>query len=187
MKDLYYNMKVAGLDRALPLCPLNDKLMIGAFVIFGDMELTTACARALVARIPEHDVMITAESKGIPLICEMSRLQNNERYVLARKAPKLYMKNVIKVSVNSITTDHQQTLCLDGKDAEYMRGKRVVILDDVISTGESLKALESLVNQVGGEIVGRMAILAEGEAADRDDLIFLEKLPLFDGEGKPLA
>jgi len=187
MKDLYYNMKVAGLDRALPLCPLNDKLMIGAFVIFGDMELTTACARALVARIPEHDVMITAESKGIPLICEMSRLQNNERYVLARKAPKLYMKNVIKVSVNSITTDHQQTLCLDGKDAEYMRGKRVVILDDVISTGESLKALESLVDQVGGEIVGRMAILAEGEAADRDDLIFLEKLPLFDGEGKPLA
>ena len=187
MKDMAYRMNIAGLDRDLPLCPLNDKLMIGAFVIFGDMELTTACARALVARIPEHDVMITAESKGIPLICEMSRLQNNERYVLARKAPKLYMKNVIKVSVNSITTDHQQTLCLDGKDAEYMRGKRVVILDDVISTGESLKALESLVDQVGGEIVGRMAILAEGEAADRDDLIFLEKLPLFDGEGKPLA
>lgn len=186
MKDMYYRMKVAGLDRDLPLCPLNDKLMIGAFVIFGDMELTTACAKALVERIPEHDVMITAESKGIPLICEMSRLQGNERYVLARKAPKLYMKNVIKVTVNSITTDHQQTLCLDGADAEFMKGKRVVIVDDVISTGESLRALEDLVNQVGCEIVGRMAILAEGEAADRDDLIFLEKLPLFDSEGKPL-
>ena len=186
MKDMVYRMNIAGLDRELPLCPLNDKLMIGAFVIFGDMALTTACAEALVARIPEHDVMITAESKGIPLICEMSRLQNNERYVLARKAPKLYMKNVLKVEVNSITTDHKQTLCLDGDDAAYLKGKRVVIVDDVISTGESLRAMEKLLSQVGCEIVGRMAILAEGEAAERKDLIFLEKLPLFDGEGRPL-
>ena len=186
MKDMVYRMNIAGLDRELPLCPLNDKLMIGAFVIFGDMALTTACAEALVARIPEHDVMITAESKGIPLICEMSRLQNNERYVLARKAPKLYMKNVLKVEVNSITTDHKQTLCLDGDDAGYLKGKRVVIVDDVISTGESLRAMEKLLSQVGCEIVGRMAILAEGEAAERKDLIFLEKLPLFDGEGRPL-
>lgn len=186
MKDMFYRMNVAGLERDLPLCPLNDKLMIGAFVIFGDMELTTACAKALVDRIPEHDVMITAESKGIPLICEMSRLQGNERYVLARKAPKLYMKNVLTVEVNSITTDHKQTLCLDGADAEYMRGKRVVIVDDVISTGESLQAMEGLLAQVGCEIVGRMAILAEGEAAERDDLIFLEKLPLFDAEGNPI-
>ena len=186
MSDKYYTMTIAGLKRDLPLCPLNDKLMIGAFVIFGDMELTTACAKALLERCPEHDVMITAESKGIPLICEMSRLQNNERYVLARKAPKLYMKNVLKVNVNSITTDHQQTLCLDGADAEYMKGKRVVIVDDVISTGESLHALESLVNQVGGNIVGRMAILAEGDATKRDDLVYLEKLPLFNGEGQPI-
>ena len=186
MKDMAYRMNIAGLDRDLPLCPLNDKLMIGAFVIFGDMELTTACAKALVERIPEHDVMITAESKGIPLICEMSRLQGNERYVLARKAPKLYMKNVLKVSVNSITTDHQQTLCLDGADAAYMKGKKVVIVDDVISTGESLRAMEALLAQVDCEIVGRMAILAEGEAADRDDIIFLEKLPLFNAEGQPL-
>ena len=186
MKDMAYRMNIAGLDRDLPLCPLNDKLMIGAFVIFGDMELTTACAKALVERIPEHDVMITAESKGIPLICEMSRLQNNERYVLARKAPKLYMKNVLKVSVNSITTDHQQTLCLDGADAEYLKGKKVVIVDDVISTGESLRAMEALLEQVDCEIVGRMAILAEGDAADRKDIIFLEKLPLFNAEGQPL-
>ena len=186
MKDMAYRMNIAGLDRDLPLCPLNDKLMIGAFVIFGDMELTTACAKALVERIPEHDVMIPAESKGIPLICEMSRLQNNERYVLARKAPKLYMKNVLKVSVNSITTDHQQTLCLDGADAEYLKGKKVVIVDDVISTGESLRAMEALLEQVDCEIVGRMAILAEGDAADRKDIIFLEKLPLFNAEGQPL-
>ena len=186
MKDMAYRMNIAGLDRDLPLCPISDTLMIGAFVIFGDPELTTACARELLGRCPEHDVLITAESKGIPLICEMARLNGNERYVLARKAPKLYMKDVLTVEVRSITTDHKQTLCLDGKDAEYMKGKRVVIVDDVISTGESLHALEKLLEQVGCEIVGRMAILAEGEAADRKDLIFLEKLPLFDGEGKPL-
>ena len=186
MNDLYYKMNVAGLDRDLPLCPLNDKLMIGAFVIFGDMELTTACAQALVERIPEHDVMITAESKGIPLICEMSRLLGNERYVLARKAPKLYMRDVLSVEVRSITTDHKQTLCLDGGDAEYMKGKRVVIVDDVISTGESLRALETLVEKAGGNIVGRMAILAEGDATKRGDIIYLEKLPLFDNEGNPI-
>ena len=186
MKDMVYKMNIAGLDRELPLCPISDKLMIGAFVIFGDPELTTACAEALLARCPEHDVMITAESKGIPLICEMARMAGNERYVLARKAPKLYMKNVLKVQVRSITTDHEQTLCLDGGDAEYMKGKRVVIVDDVISTGESLHALEELVNRAGGEIVGRMAILAEGDATAREDLIYLEKLPLFNAEGQPI-
>ena len=186
MKDMYYEMNVAGLRRQLPLCPLNEKLMIGAFVIFGDMELTTACAKALAERCPAHDVMITAESKGIPLICEMSRIMGNERYVLARKSPKLYMRDVLTVEVNSITTDHKQTLCLDGRDAEYLKGKRVVIVDDVISTGESLNALEKLLEHVDCHIVGRMAILAEGDAADRRDLIFLEKLPLFDAEGRPL-
>ena len=186
MKDMVYRMNIAGLDRELPLCPISDKLMIGAFVIFGDPALTTACAKALLERCPEHDVLITAESKGIPLICEMARMSGNERYVLARKAPKLYMKDVLSVEVRSITTDHKQTLCLDGKDAEYMKGKRVVIVDDVISTGESLHAMEALVERAGGNIVGRMAILAEGDATQREDLIFLEKLPLFDSEGKPL-
>lgn len=186
MKDMHYTMTIAGLERHLPLCPISDQLMIGAFVIFGDPELTTACARALNDRCPDHDVMITAESKGIPLICEMARLQGNRRYVLARKAPKLYMKDVFSAQVNSITTDHQQTLYLDGKDAEYMKGKRVVIVDDVISTGESLHALEALVEQAGGNVVGRMAILAEGDATQRKDLIYLEKLPLFTCEGTPL-
>ena len=186
MKPTAYQMTIAGIDCALPLCPISDKLMIGAFVIFGKPALTTACAQALVERCPEHDVLITAESKGIPLVCEMARLNGNERYVLARKAPKLYMKDVLTVEVRSITTDHKQTLCLDGSDAEYMKGKRVVIVDDVISTGESLRALEALVDRVGGNIVGRMAILAEGEATERPDLIYLEKLPLFDSEGNPL-
>ena len=185
MKE-FHTMTIAGLERRLPLCPISDELKIGAFVIFGDPELTTACAAALNARCPEHDVLITAESKGIPLICEMARLLGNERYVLARKSPKLYMKNVFSAEVRSITTDHKQVLYLDGADAEYLRGKRVVIVDDVISTGESLHALETLVAQAGGNIVGRMAILAEGEAADRSDLIYLEKLPLFNAEGEAL-
>ena len=187
MSDMVYRMNIAGLDRELPLCPISDKLMIGAFVIFGDPELTTACAKELLERCPEHDVLITAESKGIPLICEMARMSGNERYVLARKSPKLYMRDVLTVQVRSITTDHQQTLCLDGNDAAYMKGKRVVIVDDVISTGESLHALEELVERAGGSIVGRMAILAEGDATERDDLIYLEKLPLFDSEGHPLG
>lgn len=186
MKKEYYGMTIAGYERKLPICPLNEKLQIGAFVIFGDPELTTACAKELLARAPEHDVMITAESKGIPLICEMARLAGNKRYVLARKGAKLYMRNVLKVEVRSITTDHVQTLFLDGDDAAYLRGKRVLIVDDVISTGESLHALEELVLQSGGEIAGRMAILAEGDATERDDIIYLEKLPLFDAEGEPI-
>ena len=186
MKEMYYKMTIAGCERELPLCPISDTLNIGAFVIFGDTELTTACARALNERTPEHDVMITAESKGIPLICEMARLQGNKRYLLARKGAKLYMRDVLKVEVRSITTDHVQHLYLDGNDAQYMRGKRVVIVDDVISTGESLHALEELVKKAGGEVVGRMAILAEGDATERKDLIYLEKLPLFDKDGKPI-
>ena len=184
--SMYYKMNIAGCDRALPLCPISDTLNIGAFVIFGDPELTTACAEALNARAPEHDVMITAESKGIPLICEMARLEGNKRYVRARKAPKLYMRNLFSCEVRSITTDHVQTLYLDGNDADYMRGKKVLVVDDVISTGESLRALEELVKTAGGEVVGKMAILAEGDATEREDLIYLEKLPLFTAEGEPI-
>ena len=185
MKE-FYPMTNAGLERRLPLCPISDGLYIGEFVIFGDPELTTACAAELNRRCPEHDVLITAESKGIPLVCEMARLNGNERYVLARKSEKLYMRNVFSAEVRSITTGHVQTLYLDGADADYLRGKRVVIVDDVISTGESLHALEALVTRAGGEIAGRMAILAEGDAAKRSDLIYLEKLPLFDREGNPI-
>lgn len=183
---MVYRMKVAGVERDLPLCPISDTLNIGAFVLFGDVELTEKCAAALAERAPEHDVMITAESKGIPLIHAMARILGENRYVLARKSVKLYMKNVLKCVTRSITTDAEQVLYLDGDDAEYMKGKRVLIVDDVISTGGSLLSLENLVEQAGGTIVGKMTILAEGEAAGRKDIDYLEVLPLFDAQGNPI-
>ncbi len=183
---MVYRMKVAGVERDLKLCPIGENLNIGAFILFGDIELTERCAEELYKRAPEHDVMITAESKGIPLIHAMCRLSGKNRYVLARKSVKLYMSDVIACETKSITTGHVQTLYVDGADAEYMKGKRVLIVDDVISTGGSLESLENLVRQAGGEIVGKMTVLAEGDAIGRDDIIYLEKLPLFDGEGNPI-
>lgn len=179
-----YHMNIAGLDRALPLCPLNDELSIGAFVIFGDPELTTACAKALLARAPAYDYLISAEAKGIPLVHEMARLAGNQKYMLARKSPKLYMTGVMEVTVQSITTAKEQKLYLDTADAELMRGKRVLIVDDVISTGASLHAVEELVKEAGGIVCGRMAVLAEGDAQNRGDIIYLEKLPLFTANGE---
>ena len=184
---MVYKIKVAGIERDLPLCPISDSLYIGAFVLFGDVELTERCAEALLSLAPEHDVMITAESKGIPLICSMCRLSGKNRYVLARKGVKLYMRNVIKCETQSITTEAKQTLYIDGYDAEYMKGKRVLIVDDVISTGGSLASLENIVKQSGGNVVGKMAILAEGDATERKDIIYLEKLPLFDKCGNPIT
>ena len=180
---MYYRMTVAGLERDLPICPLNDKLSIAGFVIFGDQELTVACARELLAKAPEYDYIITAEAKGIPLAHEMARQAGDAKYILARKAPKLYMVDVFSSTVKSITTAKEQTLYLDGADAELMKGKRILVVDDVISTGESLLALETLVEKAGGIICGRMAILAEGDATTREDLIYLEKLPLFHPDG----
>lgn len=179
-----YTMTIAGLERDLPLCRVTDELYIGAFVIFGDCELTKACAEELLKRAPEYDYILTAESKGIPLAYEMARQAGDSKWMLARKGAKLYMRDVFSVEVKSITTAAVQKLYLDGADAAMMKGKRVLIVDDVISTGESLHALEALVQQAGGEIVGRMAVLAEGEAQERDDLIYLEKLPLFNAKGE---
>ena len=184
MEQKYYHMNIAGCERDLPLCPLNESLMIAGFVIFGDPELTTAAAKALLAKAPAYDYIITAEAKGIPLAHEMARLAGNQKYILARKSPKLYMTGVMEVTVHSITTEKVQKLYLDTADAELMRGKRILIVDDVISTGESLYAVEQLVKQAGGEICGRMAILAEGDAITRKDLIYLEKLPLFNNDGE---
>lgn len=180
---MHYTMNIAGLSRDLPLCRVTDDLYIGAFVIFGDPELTTAAAKELLKLAPAYDYMITAESKGIPLVHEMARLDGNRRYMLARKAPKLYMRDPLRVTVRSITTAAEQSLYLDGADVERMRGKRILLVDDVISTGESLNALETLVTEAGGRICGRMAILAEGDAQNRSDLIYLEKLPLFHADG----
>ncbi len=173
-----YKMTIAGITRELPLCPLNEKLDIAAFIMFSDVELTVACAEELIKKCPECDVILTAESKGIPLAYEMSR-QLGVPYVVGRKSVKLYMTDPISVTVKSITTAAQQTLYLSKEKAEMLEGKRVLVLDDVISTGESLKALEELVERAGGTVACKAAVLAEGDAADRDDIVYLEKLPLF--------
>ena len=173
---MFYEMTIAGLKRQLPLCKINDDLYIGAFIMFSDVEITKKCAEELLKKAPDFDVIITAESKGIPLAYEMARQAGIDDYVVARKGPKLYMKNIITTEVDSITTDHIQTLCLGDKETNLLKGRRVLIVDDVISTGQSL-------NQVGGNIVGKMAVLAEGDAADRDDILFLEKLPVFNADG----
>lgn len=173
-----YTLTVAGCTRELPKCPINEKLDIAAFIMFSDVELTVASAVELLARVPDFDIILTAETKGIPLAYEAAR-QSAKNYIVARKSVKLYMTNPISVSVNSITTENVQTLYLSQEDAALLKGERVLLIDDVISTGESLKALENLVNDAGGIIAGKAAVLAEGDAADRDDIIFLEKLPLF--------
>lgn len=178
MKDTY-TLHVAGLTRELPLCAVSDELQIAGFVMFTDVELTVACAKELIQKVPEHDVILTAEAKGIPLAYEMAR-QMDERYVVARKGLKVYMKDPIRVEVKSITTMHVQTLYIDQYDVALLKGKRILIVDDVISTGESLSALRKLAEQAGGEIVGIATVLAEGDAAKRDDIIYLEELPLFD-------
>ena len=182
-----YVMKIAGLDRSLPLCPISDKLKIGAFVIFGDPELTTACAKELLEKAPDYDYIITAESKGIPIAHEMARLAGNQKYFIARKKAKLYMTGVFEVTVHSITTEGEQKLYLDKADAALMKGKRILIVDDVVSTGESLRAVEELVKAAGAQIAGQMCILAEGDAQKRSDITYLSPRPLFNIEGEPIA
>ena len=173
-----YKMKIAGLERELEMFPVNEKLDIAAFIMFGDVEITEKAASELLKICPKHDVVVTAEAKGIPLCYEMAR-QGCRNYVVARKSVKVYMRNPIGVSVNSITTENEQKLYLGDSDAEFLRGKKVLIVDDVISTGQSLMALEVLVEQTGARIVGKAAVLAEGDAKDRDDIYFLDELPLF--------
>lgn len=172
-------MEIAGIKRELPMFPVNDNLTIAAFILFGDVEITVKSAEALLKKAPEFDIMVTAEAKSIPLIYEMARQAGRNDYVIARKKPKVYMRDMIEVSVNSITTHGEQKLYLGGDDIDKIKGRKVLIVDDVISTGESLNALEQLVEKAGGNIVGKMAILAEGDATKMDDIIYLEELPLF--------
>ncbi len=183
MNKLTYTLNIAGLKRELELFNVNEDLAIAAFILFGDVELTEACARELIKRAPAHDILITAEAKSIPLVHEMAKQIGENEYIIARKGPKVYMRNVLKVDVNSITTKHEQILCIGEKEIQKIKGKRVLIIDDVISTGESLKAIEDLVNAAGGNVVGKMAVLAEGDAINRDDIIVLEPLPLFNADG----
>jgi len=178
-----YEIDIAGLKRDLPICKVTDDLYIGAFVIFGDVELTVHCATELLKRAPEYDYIIAPEAKAIPLLYEMARQSGAEKYFLARKKAKAYMSGVFEVTVQSITTAGEQTLVIDTEDAAQMQGKKILILDDVISTGESLHAVEVLVEKAGGIVVGRMAILAEGDAAKREDIITLAPLPLFNADG----
>lgn len=180
---MFYEMKIAGLERELPLCPINDELYIGAFVMFGDVEITCAAASELLKKAPEFDVIVTAESKGIPLAYEMARQSGDKDYVVCRKAQKLYMLDIIETVVDSITTDNVQKLCLGQSDIALLKNRRVLIVDDVISTGESLKSIEKLLEQIDCSIAGKMAVLAEGDAIKRDDIIYLEELPLFNPDG----
>jgi adenine phosphoribosyltransferase len=171
-------MTIAGVERELERYPVSDKLDIAAFILFGDVEITEKAAAELLKRCPEHDVVVSAEAKGIPLCYEMAR-QGCREYVIARKSVKVYMRNCIDVTVNSITTANEQKLYLGDSDVEFIKGKRVLIVDDVVSTGESLAALEKLLHKAGANIVGKACVLAEGDAKDRDDIIYLEPLPLF--------
>ena len=178
-----YEMDIAGLKRELPLCKVTDDLYIGAFVMFGDVELTVHCAAELLKRAPEYHYIIAPEAKAIPLLYEMARQSGAEKYFLARKGAKAYMSGVFEVEVKSITTMSIQKLVIDTADAERMKGKRILIVDDVISTGESLRAMEELVKKAGGNIVGKMAVLAEGGAIERHDITVLAPLPLFNPDG----
>lgn len=174
----YFEMNIAGLKRKLQLCPVSDKVTIAAFILFGDVEITVAAAKELLDKVGEFDIILTPEAKSIPLAYEMSR-QSGKKYLVARKGKKVYTIDPLEVEVKSITTNAIQHLYLSCEEAELLRGRRVLVLDDVISTGESLKAVESMVEKAGGIVAARAAVLAEGDAADRDDIIFLEKLPLF--------
>lgn len=178
-----YEMDIAGLKRSLPLCEVSSDLYIGAFVIFGDVELTVHCAAELLKLAPEYDYIIAPEAKAIPLLYEMARQSAADKYFLARKKAKAYMTGILSVDVSSITTEGSQQLLIDIADARLMSGKKILIIDDVISTGESLKAMEALVEKAGGTVAGKMAILSEGEAIGRDDIITLGTLPLFNPDG----
>ncbi|MCC8073899.1 MAG: adenine phosphoribosyltransferase [Clostridiales bacterium] len=178
MNEEYYTLKIAGLERKLKRFPISDSLDIAAFILFGDVELTEACAKALLEKTPEFDYIVTPEAKSIPLAYEMSKI-SKKKYIVARKGVKVYMDNPVAYTVTSITTQKQQTLYLGHEDGDLLKDKRVLIVDDVISTGESLKAVTGIVEAFGGNIIASCAPLAEGDAADRDDIIFLEKLPLF--------
>lgn len=180
---MYYEMEIAGLKRQLPLCKVTDDLYIAAFIMFSDVEITKKCAEELLKKAPEFDVLVTAEAKGIPLCYEMARQAGTDEYVIARKGPKVYMDNLLTTDVNSITTDHIQLLCIGQREIDKIKGKRVLIVDDVISTGESLRSLENLVERAGGNIVGRLTVLAEGDALKRDDITYLAPLPVFNADG----
>ena len=178
-----YEIDIAGLKRKLPICRVTDDLYIGAFVLFGDVELTVHCAKKLLEKAPEYDYLLAPEAKAIPLIYEMARQSGANKYFVARKHAKAYMTGIFEVDVRSITTDAEQKLIIDNEDAKLIKGKRILLVDDVISTGESIRAVEKLVEKAGGTVAGRVTPLAEGDAYYRKDIIALAQLPLFNADG----
>lgn len=174
-----YEITIAGITRHLPIVKIKDELQLASFVILGDTELTTVAANELKQRLPEVDILVTAETKGIPLVHELAKQMNMSHYVVARKSVKAYMQQPFISQATSIASQTKQLLCLDVSDVALIKGKRVALVDDVISSGESIRALADLVEKAGGDIVAKASIIAEGDASERDDIIFLEKLPLF--------
>ena len=180
-----YPIDIAGLHRELPICKVTDDLYIGAFICFGDAELTVACARDMLAMLDadSYDYLFTAEAKSIPLIHEMARQSGAKHYFIARKGPKAYMPAPLHGEDKSITPAGVQKLYLGRDDADLIRGKRILLMDDVISTGGSIHAMEELIRLAGGTVTGRIAVLAEGGAAARHDIKFLAPLPVFNADG----
>lgn len=171
----YFDFEIMGLKRKLPFVNVGDNLVLASFVVLSDTELIRTVAPELLKRLPEVDLLMTAEAKGICLTYELSRLLGMSEFIVARKSRKPYMQNPVSHSVRSVTTRKEQQLWLDGCDAEKIRGKRVALIDDVIATGESQEALETLATSAGAHVVARAAILAELESVHRKDIIFLKE------------
>jgi len=177
--ERFYEINIEGCIRKLPIIRISDNLEIASFVLLGDAELVIKAAPVLAKKMPPADYLITAEAKGIPLVQEMARIMGMSRYFVARKSVKPYMIDPFVTEVYSITTNKKQILCLDREESNMIKGKRILIVDDVISTGESLKAMETLVEKAGGKVMAKAAILAEGDAKNRKDIVFLESFPVF--------
>lgn len=175
-----YAVEIAGLKRALPLFEIKPGLKIAILNILGDTELVQACAKELAKKLKdiEFDVLVTAEAKSIPLAYALSA-EMKKPYVVLRKAFKLYMGDALKAETLSITTGQPQTLILDGKDRELMRGRKVVIVDDVISTGSTLQGMRMILTKAGSTVVAEAAIFTEGDRAQWMHIISLGHLPLF--------
>lgn len=179
-----------GLKRKLPYVQIGENLALASFVVISDTELIQTVAPELLRRLPEVDMLMTAEAKGICLTYELSRLMGMKGFVVARKSRKPYMQNAVSHTVRSITTQKEQTLWLDGCDADKIKGKRVALIDDVIATGESIGAIEALAKTAGAEVVAKAAILAELETVHRPDIIYIKEHFVFrpnpDGTFTPL-
>jgi adenine phosphoribosyltransferase len=181
-----YEIELLGIRRRLPVVPISDKLWIAAFVLWGDVELTNACARAIAARIQPlaFDYIVSIEAKALPLVHMVATYLSDpvaglyRPYVVLRKSVKSYMARPLTVQVKSITTSSTQTLVLDGPDADRLRGSRVVVVDDVVSTGGSLRACDELLRQVGAQVIARAAVLLEEGGYEDRDLITLGTLPI---------